>query len=148
MVLAETAALVAALGWLYAAIFGVIRPNELTTHIVSWIPLRRDTFGILCFGLSATAYLSRGLLAPDRAVPTVVLRTLFGYSTVIVVYLMMGTVTHPETLAMSLTHLVDWPTERFTLWLAVVCSVSSFVLIRAATYRSKHGAEQDEAGPA
>jgi hypothetical protein len=138
VVLAETVALLAALLWLYVAIIGTVRPDDLPLRIISWIPLRRDTVGIGCFGLSATAYLVSGLTG-SRPISRVLLGTVFPYSTVIAVYLMVGTVTHPETLTMALTHLADWPTERFTLLLAVAASIGSFILLRTSTHMRKSG---------
>ncbi|BBZ26747.1 hypothetical protein MMAD_10420 [Mycolicibacterium madagascariense] len=136
--LGETVAVVAALVWLYVAIIGTVRPNDLPLHIISWVPLRRDTVGIGCFGLSAAACLVSGLLR-GRSVSRVVLGTVFGYSTVIAIYLMVGTVTHPETLTMALTHLANWPTERMTLVLAFATSICSFVLLRTSTHTSRTG---------
>lgn len=153
-----------ALGWLYVAIIGVVRPNDLPSWIASWIPMRRDTTGIVCFGLSAVAYFLRGMFRPSsearmpnlrwqaggggdqRATQTrglsrtgakASLRTLFVYSTMTLIYLMVQTVTHPETMAMALTHLLSWPTERSVLLLALLCSISSFILLRASTHMSK-----------
>jgi hypothetical protein len=173
-VVVDTAVVFGALGWLYVAIIGVVRPNDLPFWIVSWIPVRRDTVGIICFGLSATAYFLGGALEPSReagmpnlvlpvygdgdrnatqargrscAVARASLRTLFIYSTMTVIFLMVQTVTHPETLAMPLTHLLNWPTERSAVVLALLCSIASFILLRTSRHMSKLHNGHNEVDP-
>ncbi len=55
--------------WLYAlavfayvALTGVFKPAELGHHIWPGVPVRRDDFGMICFAVSAVAYLVLGLL--------------------------------------------------------------------------------------
>lgn len=68
--------------------------------------------------------LSRGKVAGASV------RTLFVYSTVIAIYLMVNSITHPETMAKPLTHVLPWPTEGSALVFALLCSGSSFFLLR------------------
>lgn len=171
-VVLDTAVVFGALGWLYVAIFGVVRPNDLPLWIVSSIPVRRDTAGIIFFGLSAAAYFLGGALKTTgkagipnlvlpvygdrratqahrrrRTVARASLRTLFVYSTMTVIYLMVQTVTHPETLAMALTHFLTWPTERSAVVLALLCSIASFILLRTSTHMSKFDNGHNEVDP-
>ena len=60
----DTAVVYGALGWLYVVVIAVFYPGGLSIPIVSWIPMRRDTLGIVCFGLSAVAYFLRGIRKP------------------------------------------------------------------------------------
>jgi hypothetical protein len=161
LVMFDTAAVFGALGWLYVAVIGIARPNDLPLRIVSSVPVRRDTAGIVFFGLSAAAYFFGGALKPaeqaemsdsalpvggeqratpaggrSRTIATAFLRTLFVYSTALAIYLMVQTVTNPGTLAVALTHLLTWPTERAALVLALICSVASFILLRTSTRMS------------
>jgi hypothetical protein len=146
-VLMDTAVVFGLLAWLYVATIGIVRPNDLPLRIVSSIPVRRDTTGIFCIGLSAVAYFFREALQPtgkagmpnsrSRTIARASLRTLFVYSTMVAIYLMVQTVTHPETLTMQLTHLLNWPTERPALVVALLCSITSFILLRTSTYMSK-----------
>jgi hypothetical protein len=160
LVAVDTVVVFGALGWLYAAIIGVVRPGDLSSRIGPWIPVRHDTAGIICFGLSAVAYFVGGMFRPPRearmpnvpwrvhggdgdqtrglrhTVGRASLRTLFVYSTMILIYLMVQTVTYPATMPMALTHLLRWPTERSVLVVALLCSISSFILLRASTHAS------------
>ncbi|MFF7634660.1 hypothetical protein ACFZB9_16100 [Kitasatospora sp. NPDC008050] len=52
------------LGWLYVAVWAATRPDTLSGPLTSWLPLRRDTFGAVCFALSVLAHLTRGLCPP------------------------------------------------------------------------------------
>lgn len=61
----DTAVVFFALGWLYVAVVAVFYPDELSNAIVSWMPIRRDTLGIVCFGLSAVAYFIREIRKPS-----------------------------------------------------------------------------------
>ena len=60
----DTAVIFGALGWLYVAAVAVFNPAQLPNAIVSWIPIRRDTLGMVCFGLSAVAYFLREIQTP------------------------------------------------------------------------------------
>jgi hypothetical protein len=55
--------------WLYAlaafayvALTAVFRPRQLSSHIWHSVPVRKDTFGIICFAVSALAFLALGLI--------------------------------------------------------------------------------------
>jgi hypothetical protein len=61
----DTAVIFGALGWLYVAAVAIVNPDELSSAIVSWIPIRRDTLGMVCFGLSAVAYFVHGVRKPS-----------------------------------------------------------------------------------
>lgn len=60
----DTAVVFGVLGWLYAAIIAMLYPGALSIPIVSLIPIRRDTFGILCFAASGIAYFIREMRRP------------------------------------------------------------------------------------
>ena len=62
------------------------------------------------------------------------LRTMFNYSTLAAIYLMANTISHPQTMAMPLTHVFPWPTEGLTLGLALLCSAISFFVLRLIAY--------------
>jgi hypothetical protein len=62
------------------------------------------------------------------------LQTVFAYSTMMAIYLMVNSITHPKTLGMPLTHVLSWPTEGTVLAVALLCSVSSFFAIRVLAY--------------
>ena len=53
----ETGALFGLLAWLYAAVVAAFRPELLAHVVASWVPLRRDTFGIAGFVVSALSFL-------------------------------------------------------------------------------------------
>lgn len=65
------------------------------------------------------------------------LRALFVYSMMMAIYLTVNSIVHPATMAMPLTHVLTWPTERSVLEFAWPCSVLSFFLLRAAAHVSK-----------
>jgi hypothetical protein len=48
--------------FVFVALTGVFKPVELPHHIWPGVPVRRDDFGIVCFGVSAVSYLLLGLL--------------------------------------------------------------------------------------
>jgi hypothetical protein len=45
------------MGWLYVAVLATVRPRDLEHALTHWLPVRCDTFGTLCFAVSALAYL-------------------------------------------------------------------------------------------
>ena len=55
--LLEMLALYGIMGWLYVAVLATVRPDDLAHALTRWLPVRCDTFGTLCFGVSALAYL-------------------------------------------------------------------------------------------
>jgi uncharacterized RDD family membrane protein YckC len=63
--LIDTAVIFGALGWLYVAVIATLHPDDLSIPIGSWIPVRRDTLGIICFGASAVAYFIGELRKPS-----------------------------------------------------------------------------------
>jgi hypothetical protein len=140
------------LGWLYIAAWAATRPDTLSGSLTSWLPLRRDTFGALCFALSALAHLIRGLRPPgppwwssaagqprDRV--TAVLRTLVGYPLLAWGYLCVNSLTHPQTIDRRLTHFAAVPTEG-------TAAVGCFALAAAAllALRLRAGGRHEEAG--
>jgi hypothetical protein len=61
----DTVVVFAALGWGYVAVIAVLHPYQLGIPILSWMPIRRDTFGIVCFAVSAVANFIRVLRRPS-----------------------------------------------------------------------------------
>jgi hypothetical protein len=59
------------------------------------------------------------------------------------IYLMVNSITHPETMTMPITHVVDWPTEGSVLAFALLCSVSSYFLLRVSAHLSKYSKKGD-----
>lgn len=55
--LLEMLALYGIMGWLYVAVLAAVRPHDLARALTHWLPVRCDTFGTLCFAVSALAYL-------------------------------------------------------------------------------------------
>ncbi|WP_327066253.1 hypothetical protein [Kitasatospora sp. NBC_01302] len=137
------------LGWLYVAAWAATRPDTLSGPLTSWLPLRRDTFGAVCFALSALAHLTRGLRpqgppwraprGPDgrpgrpRDRLTAVLRTLVGYPLLLWAYLCVNSLTHPQTIDRQLTHFATVPTEGTA---AVGCFAASAVALLALRLRA------------
>jgi hypothetical protein len=60
--LLRTVWLYALAGFAYVALTAVFRPGQLSYHIWPGLPVRKDTFGIVCFAASALAYLALGLM--------------------------------------------------------------------------------------
>ncbi|MFZ0832472.1 MAG: hypothetical protein WAM92_05195 [Mycobacterium sp.] len=146
--LVDCAAVFGALGWVYGAATAVVSPDRLSVWVMSWVPIRIDTLAVVGFCVSAVAYVVREIAtsagkcarwwnSSRHAAVTTFLRTTFIYSTLVAIYLMANTIAHPETMAMPLTHYLAWPTEGFTLGLALICSVASFFLLRVRAYSSK-----------
>ncbi len=66
----------------------------------------------------------------SRVVARAVLRTIFVYSTLVVLYLMANSIAHRETMFLPLTHFFDAPTEGVVLAAALPCSILSFFCLR------------------
>jgi hypothetical protein len=137
---AETAMVFGLLGWLYVAACAAVRPLEMSMPITALVPMRRDTFGCLCFAVSAVfaGWLQVGtgrLFAPSRRGTSAVdalLRTAAGYALLVWIYLCVNSLTHPYTLGMRLTHFSAVPTEGAT---AVACFLLSFAAFLALRLR-------------
>lgn len=135
---AETALLYGLLGWGYAAVCAVFRPQDMSAPITAAFPLRRDTFGCLCFAVSAAGavalQIGTGRMLPSRRrVPgaaVAVLRTVALYSLFVWAYLCANSITHPATLAERLTHFSAQPTEGATAMLCFPLSAVSFAAAR------------------
>ncbi|MFI9270099.1 hypothetical protein ACIGXM_05215 [Kitasatospora sp. NPDC052896] len=130
------------LGWLYVAAWAATRPDTLSGSLTSWLPLRRDTFGALCFAVSALAHLARGLRVErvpwrrgrgDRT--DALLRTLTGYPLLAWAYLCVNSLTHPQTIDRQLTHFAAVPTEGTA---AVGCFALSAAALLALRLRARH----------
>lgn len=65
--LLELVALYALLGWIYVALSAAFHPDRLVDAVVHWLPLRKDTFGVVCFAASAAAYLLLDVLGARPA---------------------------------------------------------------------------------
>lgn len=59
--LLEAVTVFGALGWLYVAMIAVYVPDTTPHALTTWMPVRRDTFGIVCFASSAAAHVAIGL---------------------------------------------------------------------------------------
>ena len=136
------------LGWLYSAAWAAFRPNGLPAPISSWLPLRRDTFGICCFAASALAFFLLQLSGEQR--PAVLpyhrgggavvaaLRTLVVFPLLAWAYLCVNSLTHPSTIGWRLTHFASVPTEGKT---AVCCYAISAVALLALGLREPRPGE-------
>ncbi|WP_059010416.1 hypothetical protein [Streptomyces specialis] len=152
----EVTAVHGLLGWLYVAAVAAVRPDDLTVPITSLLPLRRDTFGTCCFAASAAAAFAlqagaRSPLpwAPDRprraprpGPVDAALRTVLAYGLVVWAYLAVNSLTHPETIALRLTHFAPFPTEGAT---AVACFAASAAALVALRVRIRAAAGGDAA---
>ncbi|MGW5607095.1 hypothetical protein ACWEWI_13535 [Streptomyces sp. NPDC003753] len=135
----ETVLVHGLLGWLYVAAVAAVRPSELTVPISSLLPVRRDTFGAVCFALSALAatllHATAGRwwtrTAPRRGVVGALLRTGTVYGLLMWAYLCVNSLTHPETLARPLTHFADVPREGQTASWAFAVTAVTLLLARA-----------------
>jgi hypothetical protein len=136
--LAETAMVYGLLGWLYVAASAAFRPDDMSAPITALVPMRRDTFGCLCFATSAlcAAGLQIGtgrVLAPRRrgtGAAEAVVRTAAGYTLLVWVYLCVNSLTHPYTIAMRLTHFTAVPTEGATAVACFLLSIAAFLTLR------------------
>jgi hypothetical protein len=128
------------LGWLYAAAVAAFRPDSLSQHIASVLPVRRDTFGACCFVVSAAAAfalqargewaLFGGRRTPRPGAVDAALRTLTGYALLVWGYLCVNSLTHPETLERRLTHFLPVPTEGTTADVAFTLSGAALFALR------------------
>ena len=115
-------------GWTLIAAVAAFHPTGLDALVASFIPIRRDTFGVLCFAASAVwfvvAAVWRGRRYPLR-------RAVRLFSGAAAVYLLVNVFSHPQTLCMPLTHFAPWPSEMTTL--VIACGgflISHVTLIR------------------
>lgn len=125
-------------GWIVVAVIAAFDPAGLQMYVASFIPVRRDTLGIVCFALSASLFLVSAVLR-RRSYP--LLRTVRVFAGATVVYLLTNALTHPETMRMPLTHLVSWPSELATLILAS----GAFVTTHATLIIAARSAKQETA---
>jgi hypothetical protein len=131
-----------------AFLVGSFRPGNLGDPY--WIRigrLRTDTFGFTCFFLAALAFAWSEFLRltrvtrtrsasppPAGAVALLVLaaaRSLAVAGSILVAYLSVNAVTHPETLGLSATHLLSWPTESTLRVVALVLTACGVAVARA-----------------
>jgi hypothetical protein len=134
----EAAMVYGLLGWIYVAVYAAVRPTEMSTPITALIPIRRDTFGSLCFAVSAMAAAGlqvgtgRVLIRGRRATGAVeaVLRTVAGYAFLVWFYLCVNSLTHPYTLRMRLTHFAAVPTEGTAAVSCFLLSLAAFLVLR------------------
>lgn len=134
----ETAMVFGLLGWLYAAACAAVRPQEMSAAVTALVPMRRDTFGCVCFAVSAVSagWLQVGtgrLFAPGRrgtAAVDALLRTAAGYALLVWVYLCVNSLTHPYTLGMRLTHFSAEPTEGSTAVACFLLALAAFLALR------------------
>lgn len=141
---AETVMVYGLLGWCYVAICAAARPQDLSEHIAVVLPLRRDTFGCVCFVASAVAaaVLQTGtgrVLVPRRcgvAAADAVLRTTAGYALLVWLYLCTNSLTHPDTIGRRLTHFAPEPTEGTTAVVCFVGSAAAFCALRLRGLRA------------
>jgi hypothetical protein len=117
-------------GWIYVAAFAAFNPEKLSEFIVGFIPIRRDTFGVVCFSASAVLFVLSAVWH-GRTYPLVRAGRFFGGAAM--VYLLVNTVSHPETLGMPLTHFAPWPTELVTLIIASAGFVTSHLRLTRNT---------------
>ncbi len=60
----DTVLLYTLFGWIYAAVFAVFKPEELSIHVATWLAIRRDTFVAVCFAISAVTMFARLAIGP------------------------------------------------------------------------------------
>jgi hypothetical protein len=113
-------------GWIFVAAVAAFYPTELNAFIVGFIPIRRDTFGVVCFAASALWFVPS--IAWQR-VRYPLLRAVRLFGGAAMVYLLVNTASHPRTLWMPLTHFAPWPSELMTLILASGGFVISHVML-------------------
>jgi hypothetical protein len=126
------------LGWLYVAACAAARPQDLAVQIAAIVPLRRDTFGALCFVLSAVSAFvlqlgsgrvwSRGPRL--RRALDAALRTVAGYALLAWIYLCVNSLTHPYTISRQLVHFTSSPAEGTAADVGFVLSALCFLALR------------------
>lgn len=146
--LVETVAVFGLLGWLYVAAVAAARPQDLWWHIASVVPLRRDTFGTLCFVLSGAAVFALQLRSgrlwtrgPRRREPLdAALRTVGGYALLGWIYLCVNSLTHPETIPRRLVHFTALPTEGTAADVGFAAAAACFLALRLRGRAGEGGA--------
>jgi hypothetical protein len=155
------------LWWASTCLVGAFRPEDLADPYWDDLPwLRTDTSGFAAFlvallTLTCSEYLRlrrrhegrRRAMAPSSVATTdkrtgsaPVLFLLLAASEAVIIlaivlvcYLSLNTITHPESLQIHATHLLPWPTEstlRIFALLLCVCSVAIFRYLRPLASRS------------
>jgi hypothetical protein len=155
------------LWWASTCLVGAFRPEDLADPYWDGLPwLRTDTSGFAAFlvaalTLTCSEYLRlrrrhedrRRALAPSSVATTdkkpgdaPVLFLLLATSEAVIIlatglmcYLSLNTITHPGSLQIQATHLLQWPTEstlRIIALVLCVCSVAIFRYIRPLASRS------------
>ncbi|MGH6654364.1 MAG: hypothetical protein ACRDVE_04060 [Actinocrinis sp.] len=145
--LAETVAVYGLIGWLYVAAVAAARPQDLAVPIVAIVPLRRDTFGALCFGLSAASAFALQLgpgplwtrVLRRRGPLDAVLRTVCGYALLAWVYLCVNSLTHPYTIPRRLVHFAASPAEGTVADLGFAASAVCLFALRLRGRVSRGG---------
>ncbi len=65
------------------------------------------------------------------------LQILFVCSTMMAIYLTVSSIIHPANMAMAVTHVLAWPTERSVRYWLGLASFSSFFVLRVSARMSK-----------
>ena len=127
--------------WTITAAVAARAPDSLSEPLLPKLSVRTDTLGILAFGCSAATYLLHRLWSGDQGLGAAVLHLVRLYCGALAVYVFAMAVAHPATLAMRLTHLAPFPTERVTgIGCAVACTLAHLAL-RARSRRLPHHPE-------
>jgi hypothetical protein len=128
---------------------GSFRPAELPTPYwgrIDW--LRTDTFGVVCFIVAVVSLIFGEFLRLSRRVRhrestsgvvphtgTVFLvatcRALVAAGSMLIAYLSINAITHPQTLTLPATHLLSWPTEGTLRVMALVATACAAAFARA-----------------
>lgn len=148
---AETVTVYGLLGWLYVAACAAARPHDLHLPVSAIVPLRRDTFGALCFGLSAACAFALQLGRAPFRTPTArrrtpldaALRTTAVYALLGWAYVCVNSLTHPYTISRQLVHFSASPAEGTAADLGFTASAACFLALRLrghASARAEDGA--------
>ena len=134
--------------WASVCLLGSFRPESLVNPYWSGIPsLRNDNVGIASFILLASSLTISEFLRLQRRSDTSLVhhtplpriyvnlglaatRAAVVLTTGIVIYLSINAVTHPVTLQIHATHLVNWPTEGTLRILALLTCTFSMTGLR------------------
>ena len=135
---AETAMVFGLLGWLYVACVAATRPGALSEAVAAVLPVRRDTFGVFCFGCSALAAFalhtrtgSFWTRRPGRpGGREAALRTVLGYGVLAWAYLCVNNLTHPATTGARLTHFAATPSEGTAAVACFAAAAAALFLLR------------------